>query len=149
MGSMFIKNKELNNMKTNITKKSVTTLIESNRRQVAAYVRAKELPKYIANEMDNQLAEAIEEVNAGDLHAAYNSLNVYAALYISYANGSYTTNPPRVNPYYYDELSPNQACGFLIALGLRNVEPNFSLRLLDCMRKFEVTKTVASNQGVA
>jgi hypothetical protein len=139
-------NKKESNMKTTITKKSVTTLIESYRRQVAAYVRAKELPKYIANEMDNQLAEAIEEVDAGDLHAAYNSLNVYVELYSRYAAGNYTVNQPRVNTYYHHELSPNQACGFLIALGLRNAEPNFSLRLLDCMRKFEVTKTVTLNQ---
>ena len=133
-------------MKTNITKKSVTFLLDGYRKTVAAYVRAKELPKYIANEMDNQLAEAIEEVNAGDLHAAYNSLNVYVELYSRYADGNYTINTPRVNTYYHDELSPNQACGFLIALGLRNAEPNFSLRLLDCMREFEVTKTVALNQ---
>ena len=134
-------------MVTTITKKSVTTLIESYRRQVAAYVSAKELPKYIANEMDNQLAEAIEEVNAGDLHAAYNSINVYVELYRRYASGNYTVNLPRINRYYHEELNPNQACGFLVALGLRNAKPNFSLRLLDCMRKFEVTKTVTSNQA--
>jgi hypothetical protein len=134
-------------MKTNITKKSVTFLLDGYRKTVAAYVRAKELPKYVANEMDNQLAEAIEEVNAGNLEAAYNSINVYVELYRRYAAGNYTINLPRINRYYHEELNPNQACGFLVALGLRNAKPNFSLRLLDCMRKFEVIKTVTSNQA--
>jgi hypothetical protein len=133
-------------MKTNITKKSVTFLLDGYRKTVAAYVRAKELPKYVANEMDNQLAEAIEEVNAGNLEAAYNSINVYVELYRRYAAGNYTINLPRINRYYHEELNPNQACGFLVALGLRNAKSNFSLRLLDCMRKFEVTKTVTLNQ---
>ena len=134
-------------MKTRITKKSVTFLLDGYRKTVAAYVRAKELPKYIANEMDKQLAEAIAEVDAGNYEAANTSIHVYVELYKRYAAGNYSVNLPRTNKYYHEELNPNQACGFLIALGLRNAEPNFSLRLLDCMRKFEVTKTVASNRA--
>lgn len=61
-------------MKTNITKKSVTQLIESKKKTVEAYTTAKELPKYIANELISQLNEAIGYTKSGDYDMAYCSL---------------------------------------------------------------------------
>ena len=89
---------------TKVTNKSVKELLHSLKNTVQNYLRFKELPKYIANEMDKQLSEAIIEVNNDELDKAYASLEVYVKLYTNYKEGVYTINKPRVNPYYYDEL---------------------------------------------
>jgi hypothetical protein len=68
---------------------------------------------------------------------------VYVKLYTNYKEGVYTINKPRVNPYYYDELNSSQVFGYLLQLGLDNVDPMIYVRLLDCGRKFKITKEVA------
>jgi len=128
---------------TKVTNKSVKELLHSLKNTVQNYVRFKELPKYIANEMDKQLSEAIIEVNNDELDKAYASLEVYVKLYTNYKEGVYTINKPRVNPYYYDELNSSQIFGYLLQLGLDNVDPMIYVRLLDCGRKFKITKEVA------
>jgi hypothetical protein len=128
---------------TKVTNKSVKELLHSLKNTVQNYVRFKELPKYIANEMDKQLSEAIIEVNNDELDKAYASLEVYVKLYTNYKEGVYTINKPRVNPYYYDELNSSQVFGYLLQLGLDNVDPMIYVRLLDCGRKFKITKEVA------
>jgi hypothetical protein len=127
---------------TKVTNKSVKELLHSLKNTVQNYVRFKELPKYIANEMDKQLSEAIIEVNNDELDKAYASLEVYVKLYTNYKEGVYTINKPRVNPYYYDELNSSQVFGYLLQLGLDNVDPMIYVRLLDCGRKFKITKEV-------
>lgn len=127
---------------TKVTNKSVKELLHSLKNTVQNYVRFKELPKYIANEMDKQLSEAIIEVNNDELDKAYASLEVYVKLYTNYKEGVYTINKPRVNPYYYDELNSSQIFGYLLQLGLDNVDPMIYVRLLDCGRKFKITKEV-------
>ena len=128
---------------TKVTNKSVKELLRSLKNTVQNYVRFKELPKYIANEMDKQLSEAIIEVNNDELDKAYASLEVYVKLYTNYKEGVYTINKPRVNAYYYDELNSSQVFGYLLQLGLDNVDPMIYVRLLDCGRKFKITKEVA------
>ena len=128
---------------TKVTNKSVKELLHSLKNTVQNYLRFKELPKYIANEMDKQLSEAIIEVNNDELDKAYASLEVYVKLYTNYKEGVYTINKPRVNPYYYDELNSSQVFGYLLQLGLDNVDPMIYVRLLDCGRKFKITKEVA------
>lgn len=128
---------------TKVTNKSVKELLHSLKNTVQNYVRFKELPKYIANEMDKQLSEAIIEVNNDELDKAYASLEVYVKLYTNYKEGVYTINKPRVNPYYYDELNSSQVFGYLLQLGLDNVDPMIYVRLSDCNRKFKITKEVS------
>lgn len=128
---------------TKVTNKSVKELLHSLKNTVQNYVRFKELPKYIANEMDKQLSEAIIGVNNDELDKAYASLEVYVKLYTNYKEGVYTINKPRVNPYYYDELNSSQVFGYLLQLGLDNVDPMIYVRLSDCNRKFKITKEVS------
>jgi len=130
-------------MKTNITKKSVTQLIESKKKTVEAYTTAKELPKYIANELISQLNEAIGYTKSGDYDMAYCSLIAFNTIKENYASGCYSKSP-RLNRYYHFELSTSQEFSFLLALGLKilggKYKHDVNVRLLDCMRKFEVNK---------
>lgn len=130
-------------MKTNITKKSVTQLIESKKKTVEAYTTAKELPKYIANELISQLNEAIGYTESGDYDMAYCSLIAFNTIKENHASGCYSKSP-RVNRYYHFELSTSQEFSFLLALGLKilggKYKHDVNVRLLDCNRKFEVNK---------
>ena len=133
-------------MKNKITLINVVNSIQSSKRTVSAYMDSKCLPKWVGNAMLKQLDNAVTKVSENDLNLAYCYLLAYYKIRDEFGEGRFTKHgdvPLSVkrNPYFYNELSVNQAFTFMTILGLKP-NPDYKhkayVRLLDCMRHYEV-----------
>ena len=112
---------------------------------VQNYVANKQLPKYIANNMIEQLELALEQSMNGFYQDANASLIAYKKLYSNYADGLYSLNKPSVNKWYFQELCTSDISVQLLVLSMPIhgglLDQNVSVRKTG--RKFEITKRVA------
>jgi len=133
-------------MKNKITLISVVQAIQNTKHTVRAYIDSKCLPKWIGNAMLRQLDDAVTKVSQNDLNLAYCHLLAYWKIRDEFGEGRFTKHgdvPASVkrNPYFYSELSASQVFTFMTILGLKpsiNYKHKAYVRLLDCMRNYEV-----------
>ena len=134
-------------MKTKFTLTSVIRAIQDSKTMVKSYMSSNYLPKYVGNAMLEQLENAVTKVSENNLNEAYGYLLAYLNIRDRYASGNlsdYNEVPNKVlsNPYFKTELGVNHEITMMIALGLKPLADwklKVYVRLLDCMRKFEVS----------
>ena len=134
-------------MKTKFTLTSVIRAIQDSKNMVKSYMSSNYLPKYVGNAMLEQLDNAVTKVSENNLNEAYGYLLAYLDIRDRYASGNlsdYNEVPSKVssNPYFKTELGVSHEITMMIALGLKPAADwklNVYVRLLDCMRKFEVS----------
>ena len=139
-------------MKNKFTLKHVIWSIQNTKQTVNAYMDSKCLPKWIGNAMLTQLDEAVTKVVEGKYNEAYCYMLAYYDIKNQYADGRFTSHgePPTAvltNRWFHDELSLDSSTTSLLGLAWDTDEKldvwraneKVYVRLLDCMRKFEVT----------
>jgi len=134
-------------MKTKFTLTSVIRAIQDSKNMVRSYMSSNYLPKYVGNAMLEQLENAVTKVSENNLNEAYGYLLAYLDIRDRYASGNlsnYNEVPSKVssNPYFKTELGVNHEITMMIGLGLKpsaDWKLKVYVRLLDCMRKFEVS----------